>query len=50
MVGGIWVKVYFFWKGKELYVLVWKNGWGLDVFVENIFVYMYGKCGSMVDV
>lgn len=37
-------------KGKELYVDVLRKGYFLDVFVGNVFVIMYGRCGSFEDV
>lgn len=44
------IKIEFFEKGKVVYVVVWRKGFLLDVFVSNILVSMYGKCGNIEDV
>lgn len=37
-------------KGKLIYEVIYKKGYYLDWFVVSIFVNMYVKCGSIVDV
>lgn len=35
---------------REIYILVWKGGFFLDISVGNVFVSIYVKCGSFSDV
>lgn len=49
-VSGFFVEVIFLNYGKVVYGYVWRKGLDLDVFVGCIFVSMYCKCGSVVDV
>lgn len=50
VVQGMFIKVWVLEIGKCLYVEVWKMGYDWDEFVGNKFVYMYGRCGFVVDV
>lgn len=47
---GCFVKVEFLGRGKRLYDDVKKYGYYMDMYVLNILVSLYGKCGSIMDV
>ncbi|KAJ0803113.1 putative tetratricopeptide-like helical domain superfamily [Helianthus annuus] len=37
------------WKGKEVHGVVWKLGFGSDVFVGNTLLRFYGECSGLND-
>lgn len=50
IVDGVLMRVNFLGKGKVIYVDVEVQGYNINVFFGIVFVILYGKCGSMVDV